>query len=360
MRYGVVAVMLALMPAGAMAERAMAVCVQAQLAISGFSPGVIDGLIGPATQEAVKGLRASTPDFDALPDLTVATSYDWCRAFGQRDPRLQQFWPVAVREKLRLDAALAPEQRDAAMQAYEMARIYFFEEYDRDLVGDMPFIVAPDAGAALKAAGDIRRNKGAELGAELAGFDCADGAGLQSAVLRDMAVFCMGQMEEQGAGRIDDVFMRSFVRAFAGALMHDLSGLNQRRALPSSEIAAGPAWLTMGATGVFEADFATQILQEDAPEPEKLAQALAGLDRPLSEYRTGEAGPVEAFEAAVYLLAERFGRDKLFDFFDAQREADSLTGAFQNVFGVPLDAFEAEVDALSSDPDAVSRFQQGA
>lgn len=346
----------------AMADRAMAVCVQAQLAISGFSPGVIDGRLGPKTRSAIKALKASAPDLPELPELNEATSYEWCRALGRMDDRLAAFWPARMAQSLKVPAETGSElARTTLRGSFEAVQTFFETTYAQSIVGRFTVLGGDTPQALSREAERLRKADGADWEGLFPQNDmvCPAPGGLSAVGFRDMLLLCWGQTVAYDAAwqeRYKELLSYALAREYGSAVLNDLAGLSQRQTLPSGEYTVGPRWLAAGAALLFQADFegdATKL----ADLEDTLPDTPSGLVALRDSVGSGDEEAMARF--AAQLLAERYGRARLFEYFEALRSANAWNGAFEATFGMRLEAFEANFDAMRQDPGGAERFVQG-
>lgn len=362
MMRGLAVTLLACAPTFGLADKAMTVCVQAQLAISGFSPGVIDGRIGPQTITAAQNLRGSATGLADLPELSVETSYDWCRSLGALDARLKGFWPARIESQTWLPEPIreTPGQ-DTLKIAVNTVAGYFAQTYERELVSEFVVLGAEAAVDLEREAERRRRNAGKDWAALFAtsGMACPVQNELSVLGFRDMILLCWGETAQYDAAwitRYTNLMTTKLARHYVYALQSDLSGASRRALLPSGEDAAGPQWLRDGSAAMFEAEFSG-----GEPSTEALFNVVEGRSVALSELHLQVQTETEAAAArlAVHLLGARFRRDSIFTFFDRLRGAQSWDAAFQATFDMPLAAFEAEFETLCQDLPKAIRFSQG-
>lgn len=359
---GLAVLLLGLSTLSATADRAMAVCVQAQLAISGFSPGVIDGRLGPNTSSAVKALKASASDLSALPELSDSTTYDWCRTLGLRDQRLAAFWPSRITSKIWLPAEIDTGLvRGTVSEALTVVQGFFETRYDQAVVGDFALLAGERPDDLEAEAIRLRTSKG-EDGSGLFPEDkmvCPEAGGLSAVGFRDMLLLCWGfagPYDPVWQAKYNEILVYALSREYVHAVQNDLSGLNVQQTLPSGEYTAGPRWLAAGSALVFQDEFRgaeTDIASVQASLSDE-AGGLAAL-----RSAVGSEANENLARFAARLLGERYGRARLFDYFASLRQAESWDSAFEETFGMSLLAFEAEFETLRRDPAAAERFAQG-
>lgn len=359
---GLAIVLLAVAPSIAVANKSMNVCVQAQLAISGFSPGVIDGRIGPDTKVAAKNLLDTAPVLADLPELSSETSYDWCRALGKVDERLKGFWPAKIESQTWLSEPIkdsaAKETLDGALDAVGR---YFAKTYGRELVGGFAFLAGESPGELESEAERRRRAAGKNWTAlfPVDGMPCPERIKLSTVGFRDMLLLCWGKTAQYDSAwqtQYTTILTSTFAREYVHALQSDLSRLDSRQTLPSGEYAVGPQWLSLGSSIMFESEFkGAELPLED------LHMQLSGVQVPLRDLheRVDQGAPLDTARLAAHLLGARYGRQSLFDFYDNLRSAESWDSAFQSTFDLPLTEFETRFEVLREDLSEAMRFSQG-
>ena len=355
------AILAAILPQFALAQGYVG-CVQSQLDALGHDVGPVDGRLGPRSLRASSAAQA-----DDLPPLTKLTAYDWCRGLSERDIALRAHWPSLKRDVLVIPPdMLGTAAEDLSRTAHEDARAFFLARYGLELVGSFGFLVGDQSETLENAALAFRnaKNEPNNFRFDADPMPCSTNTIPRAIAFRDMALFCwmpVDAYDAEWAARNKDLYTRSFVHEYAHGLQNELSGANARARMPSGEPVLGPKWLVEGAAETVEEEHYALVTRYSERSLGRQRKIILGIDTPLSSLRNRVSigSDYDVSQFAAFLLGERFGRDALFDYFDALRRADSWDAAFRATFDMPLAAFEDEFQTLRTDLVAAYKFGKG-
>lgn len=369
-----IAVLLPLTPAWA--STSTVACVQAQMAQLGFDAGPVDGQSGPKTRMGVDRFVDSLPDTVArqallnLPKFSKRASAGWCRELARLFPQVQVHLPSLNTPLLFAPSSVSDTQRIEIQLSFRRAENFLREHFDVRLASQVELVVAdgPDAfREQLRHAllpSELPRHRLTPTVNRYCG-----GHFLGAAAFRNHLAFCWRSFDEADPGmvllwqqKLDRAMVHEFVHHMQRELSNDKvqrwikKGTNPRRRI-------GPPWMVEGTAEYIEQKYT--YLDKDWPEAHldrvrDRAQAEAWSLRDIR--KSGEVRAAAAYDASRYaatLLAMRHGEDSLIQFWRAVGETDNWFTAFERVYGLPIEDFEALYEVLREDRDAAMDFVAG-
>ncbi len=344
-------------------------CVQAQLERLGFQPGPVDGLNGPKTRAALSAHRAgSTPEvqaiFDRLPTFNKRSAVGWCREIAARDTSLRDLMPSHTLPDRFASDEVSPGMRTHLWVSFIKARDFVSAAYGVDLASQIDIVAAvtPEVyRTQMRQTDEGRQISGSNL-RKSADRHCVGEIG--GSMLRNVMTFCGSAMAADGTDLaparfgLTLVMIHEYVHHMQRELSYDKTPRWVRKG-QKVRPRMGPAWMVEGTADYIESQFARA--QAGPPVPLFTARFRARMDqRMLRDIRRAEEvrtlADYRASYYGVYLLAERFGPERLITFWRAVGETDNWYTAFETTFGMTVQSFEALYPLLLTDDQAGFEF----
>lgn len=349
-------------------------CVQEQLAALGFDPGPVDGLNGPRTRSALKAYLDRVRDedlravFDQLPQFAERSAVGWCREIGLQSPRAAALMPSANPPKLYVGQDVHPDLVAHVEQAFRDAEAFLLRRYGVRVASQVKIILATnveDWHDLVNEAGTMKLQGWAEIRAR-AKRDCETEFGLGASASRDGLSFC-GKVMALKEPALGDLYRLVLSVTMAHEMVH-----NAQREFSFDKVARwvtnpdavrprmGPAWMVEGSAQVIEQAFMEDHFGRGQPTLDGMQALAAQSDltlrkiRQAREVRIAEAYDVSAF--GVALLIDRYGEETLFRYWREVGQTDNWFTAFENIYGMTVQAFEDLYPVLRDDRTARAEF----
>ncbi|SMX39183.1 peptidoglycan-binding domain-containing protein [Maliponia aquimaris] len=365
---------LGLPAAQALAANDHVACVQGQLTALGHDPGPVDGVSGPRTRQALDAYLAGIDTdmdravFATLPPFSERAAVGWCREIGLRSPEAAALMPSAREPELFIGADVHPEISGHVMTAFHEAEEFLYRRYGVQVASQVKIILATDVEswhALVTKAGTMRLQGWADIRAR-ARRDCDTEFGMGASASRDGLSFCGPTLalREPALGEL-------YRMVLSVTMTHELVH-NVQRELSYDKVARwvtnpdrvrprmGPAWMVEGSAQVIEQVFMEDRFGTLQPGLYRMRQQAAASELTLEQIRqAGEVRSAEAYDVSAYavaMLVERYGEETLFRYWRSVGETDNWYTAFQQVYGMSVQDFEALYITLRDDGMAQREF----
>ncbi|MBY6113647.1 peptidoglycan-binding protein [Mameliella alba] len=348
-------------------------CVQGQLAALGFDPGPMDGQSGPRTRAALRAYLDTQNEtdravFDTLPPFDNRASVGWCREIGLSDDRAAALMPSRIPPQILLGPGVHPEIAEHVQTAFWEAEAFLKRRYGVELASQVKIIVATEVEPwhrLVTQAGTMRLQSWADVRAR-GRRDCETEFGLGASASRDGLSFC-GTVLALKEPALGDLYRMVLSVTMTHEVVH-----HAQREYSYDKVARwvhnpdavrprmGPAWMVEGTAQVIEQVFMAERFGRLEPGLHLMRQQAARSALTLRQIRlAGEVRTADAYDVSAYavaMLVERFGEETLFRFWRAVGETDNWFTAFQQVYGLSVEEFEALYPTLRDDQMAQREF----
>ncbi|WP_417209382.1 hypothetical protein [Antarctobacter sp.] len=358
---------------GAGAGDAHVACVQGQLVALGHAPGPVDGLTGPRTRDALRAYvdtldAARRGVLDALPAFDARSSVGWCREIGLSAPVARAVMPSSTPPQVFIGPDVHPEIADHVMTAFLEAEAFLYRRYGVQVASQVRIIVATNADAwqrLVAEAGTMALQSWADVRAR-ARRDCETEFGLGASASRDGVSFC-GTTLALRTPALGELYRMVLSVTMAHELVHNVQRELSYDKVPrwvndpdSVRPRMGPAWMVEGTAQVVEQAFMREKFGRFVPGLHAMRTLAAGSELTLRQIRlAGEVRASEAYDVSAYavaMLVERYGEETLFRFWRVVGETDNWFTAFEQVYGMTVQAFEDLYPTLRDDQMAQREF----
>lgn len=354
---------LALAAAPAAADPFVA-CVQEQLTELGFDPGPADGVMGRRTRAAWQVMRAGyeaefPQALTGLPPLSKGSAVHWCRELPGLRYVLARYLPSRKAPVVRAGNTLA-----ATALQLNYAQVSKFMARDMGMpIATRPGLAAADAEADMKRQVKVLVR---ELGWAPIKFTkpirraCDRDSGYSAKAFPGMFFICWAKDRDYGAAWLRDsrrwlgpVIAHEYVHLWQAEIAGEY-GLRKRH--PVIWAGKSAAWLDEGAAELVREKYAAakgyyqpETFQDLRRKALRTGLKLSQL-RPLNVAFEPEAYDLALF--AVRVLEARHGQAGVFEYWRKQGRGLSWQAAFQESFGMPVDEFEKELQAMLATVEA--------
>ena len=335
-------------------------CVHAQLALLGFEAGQDNGTIHAELREAARGFyrdRGAEGGF-ALP-FNDRNAGQWCRRLGLTDATLQAAWPSRAAVRIYTDPIAADEKRGLLSAAIGETRKFYREQFDVSLASSFALVATDDLAQLDTLVARALSERGARARKKPFAVErICQGRKVGAAANRDFIAMCWRKPDAYGAvwqAEITPVLTKVLVHEYMHQVQYELANDNPaRRLADKSDWVLGPSWMVEGSAEVIEAAYANRL--SDDTEGQRLfnmqssarkARVLLSDLNKTGSVRGGPAYGTARF--AAFVLAERYGVQSLFDYFEALGDTGDRDAAFAQVFKLTRAQFEADFETLRRD-----------
>ncbi|SNS17539.1 hypothetical protein [Antarctobacter heliothermus] len=348
-------------------------CVQGQLVALGQEPGPVDGVSGPRTRAALRAYVDSLDVarrgvFDALPGFDARSSVGWCREIGLSAPVAAPLMPSATPPQIFVGPDVHPEIADHVMTAFLEAEAFLYRRYGVQVASQVKIIVATNADAwqrLVQEAGTMELQAWADVRAR-GRRDCETEFGLGASASRDGLSFC-GTTLALRTPALGELYRMVLSVTMTHEVVHNVQRELSFDKVPrwvndpdSVRPRMGPAWMVEGSAQVIEQAFMEERYGRFVPGLHAMRTLAAGSDLTLRQIRlAGEVREAAAYDVSAYgvaMLVERYGEETLFRYWRVVGETDNWFTAFEQVYGMTVEAFEALYVTLRDDKMAQREF----
>lgn len=370
----VVALCLCLAGAPGLARDVHVACVQGQLQALGYDPGPVDGQSGPRTRAAVgayvQGIEAERERavFAMLPAFSNRAAVAWCREIGLRAPEAAAFMPSSKAPETFFGPDVNPDLASHLEVAFGEAEAFLSRRYGVQVASQVKIIAATEVEAwqdQVTRAGTMKLQGWADVRAR-GRRDCETEFGLGASASRDGLSFC-GPVLALKEPALAELYRLVLSVTMVHELVH-----NVQREYSYDKVARwvrypdqvrprmGPAWMVEGSAQVVEQVFMEDSYGRAVPGLHRMRRQAAASDLTLRQIReAGEVRTAEAYDVSAYavaMLLERYGEETLFRYWRAVGETDNWFTAFEQVYGMSVQEFEALYTTLRDDGMAQREF----
>lgn len=350
-------------------ERDLARCVQKQLNDLGFDAGPPDGAIGPITRRAAARLLDEHPGrqlIAGLPPLDRYTSVSWCRALPRLSREAGRHRPSMEPRRYALNDLQQGQQQRMLEEAFAQAAAFYRSKYSLEIISRLDIAAADSKSAILRLAASLpKSSKGRQkaLG-RWADTACDRERGMAGVAFRDALFFCWpavpyydAKWVDRTAVRLQPVMVHEVMHILQRELSHNIVPRPRQRGDQSN---MGPDWLVEGAAEVMSDHF----IEDKRGKPfDEAFRFRTGSATPLTELRAhNSVAKRQAYRVAnlaVRTLARRHGRASLFAYWREIGRGGSADRAFEQTFGLSLDAYEAFFDKGRQDIAILDAYVDG-
>lgn len=348
-------------------------CVQGQLVALGQDPGPVDGMSGPRTRAALAAYVDSLDVarrgvFDVLPGFDARSSVGWCREIGLSAPETAALMPSATPPQIFVGPEVHPEISAHVMTAFLEAEDFLYRRYGVQVASQVKIIVATNADAwqrLVQEAGTMELQAWADVRGR-ARRDCETEFGLGASASRDGLSFC-GTTLALRTPALGELYRMVLSVTMAHEMVHNVQRELSYDKVPrwsndpdSVRPRMGPAWMVEGSAQVIEQAFMEEKYGRFVPGLHAMRTLAAGSDLTLRQIRlAGAVREAEAYDVSAYgvaMLVERYGEETLFRFWRVVGQTDDWFAAFEQVYGMSVEAFEALYVTLRDDKMAQREF----
>ncbi|MEM9852707.1 MAG: hypothetical protein AAF761_12015 [Pseudomonadota bacterium] len=349
--------------APAAARNVFVECVQNQISALGGDPGPVNGLLGPATRRALANVVAARDGLDGLPRLTQRTASTWCRNLAPLAPGLTPADDPAPRIFMQKELT---HVREALTRAKRVALAYYADEHGIVPAATFDTILGNDATWVFATLERLRRDAGRRSQLSRSAIDNRCSGGFSAFAGRTAIVICVAPnvyFDPSTSAAWEPYMTQIMVHEVAHHLQRELVAdkveVPRRR---GAEPYMGPAWIIEGHAVLLENDWAAS---QGRWQPRFIqiwtkAHALKTQLRTIRRERRVVGTDYDISHLAVWLLAERYGAERLWDYLRAVGHGATWATAFRDTFDLELTAFEREFEStLRADPAAALNWTEG-
>ena len=353
-------------------------CLQEQLIQLGENPGPIDGVWGGKTKRAAIALRDRTPELRGNPYLTEAnrqTALSWCREVGIQFPDARPFMPSYpeihfVFDKELLRAAPSPTYwHDKFTEYTNNVRKALWQTYGIERTSKIDVVIGEDPKQIARNLNRLTHKQGIDfIGLTRRVRERCTSAALSGAVFHHWMYICASEgmfnaalnaAEMEMVDRhLEHVLMHEYIHIFQSEYSLYMSRLNLDQ---SFEQIAGPLWLMEGAAEVVAYDL---TVETEMFRPVSIAISLYLSAREHDQELTSLTFDTSAKDYlvahfATYLLAARFGKGTVLDYWRLIGQGLRKEEAFETLFGMTVTAYETLFEDMRKDSSLFIPFAKG-
>lgn len=354
--------------ASAKADEAYVNCVQNELSAMGVSGIPMTGKINSATKTAIEVLRgqyASVAAIAVLPRLSEQSAVSWCREIAALKPALRGHMPGSGAPLVLGPGGEESLQTSMLRRTFHEVEQFFNTQY-RIYPASRVDVAGSASGETLaQYAIALQRKRGRSIGRmDNHVSEICDTPSIRygGQAYRNQLLICWPH-----AARYDAAWQKKVTPVVSAVMAHEYMHHVQRE-LANDKVSSsgyrsrskrGPAWMVEGSAELAEYRWrgkrygvrkSLQALQEPARESSKGLRGMQshGAVKGRDQYK------IAMF--AVYLLAERFGEDKVLDYWRYIGQGKSWEAAFKASFGLSLGDYMTRFETLRADPAAAAAF----
>jgi hypothetical protein len=332
-------------------------CVQSQLALLGCDVGTVDGKIQTKTRAAT---RSAFRDLGAEAQLTLPfddrRAGRWCRELGLFNPDLQAAWPSQNPIVIYTDQSDTAIKQAVLSQAEAIARQFFVDQFDVKLSGSFALLGTDDPEYINTLLVTALSDRGVRPRKTPLDYEkICKRRRIGAVANRNFVAMCWRKPDLYDAAWAQQIMPHLtaiLVHEFMHQAQYELAtDIPVRRLASNKDWLLGPSWMVEGSAEVIEELFRNPIIQSGD------GKSLFQMQKPARSARVvldelNQSGSVNTARGygtaryAAYVLAQKFGVQSLFDYFQALGETEDRDAAFQRVFGQSLASFEDEFEGL--------------